>query len=62
MGMAITRERILINNAAHLDILLRATWNRLDESSAETQMAWNDPLQIRRYLRPLKALLAPFPR
>lgn len=62
MGMAVTRERILINNAAHLDILLRATWNRLDESSAETQMAWNDPLQIRRYLRPLKALLAPFPR
>lgn len=61
-GMAVTRERILVNNSAHLDILLRATWNRLDESSAETQMAWNDPLQIRRYLRPLKALLAKSPR
>lgn len=55
-GLARTRGRILNNNPDHLDVLLTAAWARLDTAAGETQKAWDDPLQMRRYLRPLKRL------
>ncbi|MEA3550265.1 glycosyltransferase family 2 protein [Pseudarthrobacter sp. C1] len=50
-ALAITRAKILTNNKEHLHTLLTAAWERTDALSVEVGKAWNDPLQLRRWLR-----------
>lgn len=50
-AMQITRAKILANNADYLGVLLSAAWNHADNMSIEVGKAWDDPLQLRRWLR-----------
>ncbi|WP_186304421.1 glycosyltransferase family A protein [Kocuria palustris] len=56
-GLARTRARVLANNPDHHHVLLAAAWERLDAAAEETQAAWGDRLQLRRWLRPVKRLI-----
>lgn len=53
-ALSITRARILANNKEHVDVLLAAAWEHADVLWQEVAKAWDDPLQLRRWVRQLR--------